>query len=113
MKRLASLFFSLMLSTAVFAGTPQTPPLPASVKMVQWDFSSSAHVIVFRYINPLQANLRVKVYGPQGYLIHVENIQSTDNHSLGIDLSSMSDGDYRVTLEADSFLLSDKIVTLQ
>lgn len=101
------------MGTSLFA-TPTAPQLPAPlrVQMVQWKMERTDNLVVFNYINPLQADLELKIYGSNGELIHLQKLNGTENTNLGLDLSEMNHGEYRITLESEQFLLSDEIVEL-
>lgn len=90
---------------------PKSPP-PLAAQLVQWNLNSVEHLIIFRFINPMQADLHLKVYGPQGYLVHVEDLSSGSRNKIGFSLRGMASGTYRVTLESDGLLLSDETVDL-
>lgn len=93
----------MSLSTFAHEGGQQAPPVPDSaptaVKMVQRNMNYVDHLVIFKYINPLKTDLHLKIYGPQGYLIHVEDLSSGDSQRIGFSLDGMADGEYRVVLQ--------------
>ncbi len=116
MKKLLTL---LALTAVLSANASQTQPpfeeirsAPTAVQLVQWDLDYVEHLVIFKYINPMDATLHLKIYGPQGYLIHVEDLTSSVRQNIGFNLMGMADGTYRVelvsgehTLEAQSIVL--------
>ncbi|KAB2808053.1 hypothetical protein [Phaeocystidibacter luteus] len=93
-------------------GAPNNPTAPKSVQMIQWDIEYVEHLVMFEYINPLNAELHLKIYGPQGYLVHVEDLSDADRSKLGFDLEGMADGEYEVVLESGEYVLAIEKVTL-
>lgn len=93
-------------------GGPNTPEAPSALQLIQWDLNSTEHFITLEFINPLKADLHLKIYGPQGYLIHVEDLKDQSGKHIGFNLDGMSNGEYKITLESGETLLSTKTVTL-
>lgn len=74
MRKLQALFVVSLISLQAFSMEPpfkSTPDKPISLQMVQWDLMLSDELLIFNYINPMEADLYLKVMGPQGYVIHV------------------------------------------
>ncbi|GGH65237.1 hypothetical protein [Phaeocystidibacter marisrubri] len=105
------LAFAMGTTLSATSTAPQLPA-PISVQMVQWKMERANKLVVFNYINPLKADLQLSIYGPNGERIHLQKLNGTENTNLGLDLSEMSHGEYRITLESGQFLLSDEIVEL-
>ncbi|NVK27854.1 MAG: hypothetical protein HWE14_07410 [Flavobacteriia bacterium] len=93
-------------------GAPNHPTAPKAVQMIQWELDFVEHLVMFEFINPMNAELHLKIYGPQGYLVHVEDLSEADNRKLGFDLEGMADGEYEVILESGDYVLAKETVTL-
>lgn len=71
MRKLQALFVVSLISLQAFSMEPpfkSTPDMPVSLQMVQWDLMLSDELLIFNYINPMEADLYLKVMGSERLL---------------------------------------------
>lgn len=115
MKKLRLLFALTLVSVNTFASAPPfkaSPDMPLPVQMVQWDLQMSDQLLIFKYINPMEADLHLKIVGPQGYVIHVENLSDASRNRIGFQMADLPSGEYTVVLESGEVKLESTEVSI-
>ena len=116
MRKLQFLFVLSLISLQTFATQPpfkSMPDMPLPVQMLQWDLMASDELLIVNYINPLEADLYFKVTGPQGYVIHVQDLSDVKRSNIGFHFKDLAAGEYTVPLESGDIILDSKKIVLE
>lgn len=106
------LFTSALVFQILANSQNPTTPLPPALQLIQHRVENTEQMVVLQIVNPKETPLKAKIYGPQGYLIHVENLDGLDAKITGFDLSGYSSGAYRLDLVSGEFIVSSDVISL-